>query len=235
MNKKITLSLIVPTYNEADNIADILKRAINALEVKAEYEILVVDDASVDNTAGIAQEALCGKGVVIRRQGTKSLSLSVLDGIKAAKGDIIVVMDADGSHPPELIPSFIETFLAGYDLIIGSRYVKGGGTEGFPLRRKVISRFACFLGGFVTRIKDNTSGFFCIRKSALDGILLTPSGFKIGLEVFVKSDFRSFKEIPFIFVNRKKGESKLKGLTVLQYLCQIINLAVYKMKLRNRK
>jgi dolichol-phosphate mannosyltransferase len=225
-----SVSIIIPTYNEVENITDLLLRLINVLDkIDTKYEILVIDDASPDNTAEIAQGLLGQKGRVIRRSCDKrSLSLSVLEGIRQARGDIIVVMDGDSSHPPEVIPFFLEGLHQGYDLIIGSRYVKGGGTLNFPLSRKIISRFACFIGKAVTQVKDNTSGFFCIRKMALKNIKLTPIGFKIGLEIFVKTNINTFKEIPYTFANRKKGESKLKLQTVLQSLYQILSLLFYK-------
>jgi dolichol-phosphate mannosyltransferase len=225
-----SISIIIPTYNEAENIADLLPRLIGVLgKVGKRYEILIIDDNSPDNTAGIAQELLGQKGRAIRRvSGKRSLSLSVLEGIREARGDIILVMDGDGSHPPELIPYFIKGLDEGFDLVIGSRYVKGGGTLNFPLTRKIISHFACFIGKAVTRVKDNTSGFFCIRKKALENARLTPIGFKIGLEVFVKANIKSFKEVPYIFADRKKGESKLRLKSVLEYLYQILLLLLYK-------
>lgn len=113
-------------------------------------------------------------------------------------------------------------------MIIGSRYVKGGGTLNFPLTRKIISHFSCFIGKLVTQVKDNSSGFFCIRKNALENVRLAPIGFKIGLEIFVKADINTFKEIPYTFANRKKGESKLKLKPVLQYPYQILLLLSYK-------
>lgn len=160
------VSVLLPTYNEAENISEIIQRVIRVLDgTRIEYEILVIDDASVDNTAKVAQRELGKKGRVIRRvSDKKSLSLSVVDGIRQGKGNIIVVMDADGSHPAELIPEFVKAVGDGYDLVVGSRYIKGGRTENFPFQRKIISKVACFLGRAVTDIKDNTSGFFCIRK-----------------------------------------------------------------------
>ncbi len=225
-----SVSLLIPTYNEAENIADVLRRAIAALNnTKIDYEILVIDDASLDNTADIAERILGQKGRAIRRiADTKSLSLSILEGIKQAKGNTIVVMDGDGSHPAELIPSFIGNLREGCDLVIGSRYICGGGTVNFSFTRKFISRMACLLGGVITEIKDNTSGFICIRKEALAGARLTPCGFKIGLEIFVKAKYNSFKEIPYIFINRQKGKSKLKIKTVLQYFSQFLRLLAYK-------
>ena len=98
---------------------------------------------------------------------------------------------------------------------------------GFPVSRQIISRVACIFGLLVTTIKDNTSGFFCIRRRCLEGISLTPRGFKIGLEIFVKAKVSSFKEIPYTFINRSKGKSKLRSSLVIDYLFQIYNLKRY--------
>lgn len=223
------VSILIPTYNEAEIIEETLRRVLDTLDKSGiGFEILVIDDASYDNTADIAQETLGQKGRVICRHGNRSLSLSVLDGINKSKGSFIVVLDADGSHPPELIPVFIEEFKKGTDLIIASRYIKNGSTENFPLSRKVFSLFACFAGRLVTDIKDNTSGFFGVKRNVLDKINLTPRGFKIGLEIFVKADFRSYKEIPYIFVNRKGGKSKFNLKPLFQFGLQLFSLLIYK-------
>lgn len=225
------ISIVIPTYNEEENVASIINRCRDVLQKCAvKYEILVVDDLSNDKTAIIARDALSNNGRLISRViGPKSLSLSVMEGIKQSSGNVVVVMDADGSHPPELLTAFLDKLRAGYDLVIASRYVSGGSTAGFPLKRKIISRVACFIGRIVVPIKDNTSGFFCVRKSALEGVELTPRGFKIGLEIFAKAKYKSFIEVPFTFIDRKKGKSKLKSLTVFQYLRQVGELVKYKL------
>lgn len=227
------LSIIIPTFNEAESISLILNSLIKVLEdLKLPSEIIVVDDDSKDNTSSIAESVLGPKGrVVVRKNTEKGLSLSVLEGIRQSQGAYIIVMDADGSHPPETIKLFLEKINQGVDLVVASRYVKGGGSHNFPFHRKIISRFACLLGRLVTDINDNTSGFFCIRKSCLDNCLLEPKGFKIGLEIFVKAKINKKCEVPFIFLERKKGKSKLGNRQVFEYLVQIMHLLKYRMGL----
>jgi dolichol-phosphate mannosyltransferase len=220
-----SFSIIIPTYNESENMQDILSRIKSALpQDQYDFEILMVDDNSSDKTADIAENALGNCGRVIRRKAVRSLSLSVLDGINQSSNDLVVVMDADGSHPPELIPEMIKAINQGHDLIVASRYVAHAGSSGFPLSRKLVSRFACFIGNLVCPIRDNTSGFFCIKKESLNGVILTPRGFKIGLEVFAKAKYQSYKEIPYIFVNRIKGKSKLGIGAIFDYLVQVLRL-----------
>lgn len=230
MSGPCLLSILIPTYNEAENIVDLLQSISRILSgVPVDYEILVIDDASPDNTAAIAEANMPCPGRVIRRLADeRGLSESILDGIKEARGEDIVVMDADGSHPPALIPDFIARLEQGHDLIVASRYIPGGGTKDFPLSRRLISRFACMVGRLVTDIKDNTSGFFCLKKSILEGATLTPRGFKIGLEIFVRANYKNPVETPFIFANRKKGKSKLKSKQIMQYLFQVAALLSYK-------
>lgn len=225
------VSVVIPTYNEAENIAATVDRTVaSLLPSEAGYEILIVDDASPDRTAAAAAFALRGRGRVIQRHASKrSLSLSVLDGIRESRGDVIVVMDGDGNHPPELIPFLVNKIREGYDLAIASRYVKGGSSRE-RLSRRIISRFACCVGRVVTGIRDNTSGFFCVRKSRLGMARLAPVGFKIGLEIFVKSGINSVCEVPFTFMSRAKGRSKFGLRETALYFCHIGKLLFYKIK-----
>lgn len=231
-----TISVLIPTYNEAENIEFLLPRLITQLKrISLKFEVLVIDDASFDHTADIAETILGENGRVIRRIADKrSLSLSILDGIREAKNQVFIVMDADGSHPPELIPVFLMGLGQGYDLVIASRYCSGGGTKDFPLTRKAASRIACVIGRLVTPVKDNTSGFFCIRRMALQDVGLSPHGFKIGLEFFVKANFNRFKEVPYVFTNRKKGKSKFKAKVILEYFEHIVSLVFYRISKAKR-
>lgn len=229
-----SISVLIPTYNEAQNVEWLLPKLIAELRKTAvKYEILIIDDASCDHTADIAEAILRENGRAIRRIACKrSLSLSILDGMKEARNAVIIVMDADGSHPPELIPVFLMHLGQGYDLVIASRYCGGGGTKDFPVIRLTASLFACLIGRLLTPVKDNTSGFFAIKKDALEHVLLSPKGFKIGLEVFVKANFNRFKEVPYVFVNRKKGKSKFKPKVILEYFQHILSLLSFRLSRR---
>jgi len=231
------VSVIIPTLNEEENIGGLLRQTQRILnEISGiEYEILIIDDLSSDNTVGVAERSLGKNDRIIKREaGKKSLSLSVVHGINQSRGETIIVMDGDGSHPPDVLNSFIENLKSGHDLIVASRYIKGGSTKNFPLSRKLISRFACLLGSALTGIQDNTSGFFCVRKCALDGVNLTPIGFKIGLEIFVKGRFNNCKEIPYTFLHRQKGKSKLKSSRVTQYFNHFFKLVIYKLSRKEK-
>jgi dolichol-phosphate mannosyltransferase len=119
------------------------------------------------------------------------------------------------------VPRLALAIEEGADLAVGSRYVTGGGTEDWPLRRRVVSRAACLLGNVLVPIRDCTSGFFAIRKSALDGVRLNPIGFKIGFEVMARAHYRKSVEIPYVFRDRELGKSKFGRREVMQYVVQL--------------
>ncbi|MBU1999102.1 MAG: polyprenol monophosphomannose synthase [Candidatus Omnitrophota bacterium] len=226
------ISLLIPTYNEVDNIKEILQRSIKVLDsLNVSYEILVIDDSSRDGTASAAQSVLVDKGkVIVRSAKERGLSLSIIDGIAISNGEYLIIMDADASHSPELIAEFIFALQAGYDLVVASRYIKGGGIERLPFSRRITSIAGCLAGSLLTRVRDNTSGFFCVKKSALEGIEIFPYGFKIGLEIFAKARYRKFIEIPYIFIDRVRGKSKLSLKIFIQYLRHFISLFFYTIK-----
>jgi dolichol-phosphate mannosyltransferase len=200
-------------------------RLASALAVHT-WELIIVDDGSPDGTADLA-ESYADKHpvVVVRRPGKAGLASAVLAGFAKARGDVLVVMDADLSHPPEAVPRLVSAIEEGADLAVGSRYVTGGGTEDWPLKRRVVSRAACLIGNVLVPIRDCTSGFFAIRKSALDGVKLNPIGFKIGFEVMARGRYKKAVEIPYVFRDRELGKSKFGRREIGQYLVQLGQVA----------
>jgi dolichol-phosphate mannosyltransferase len=190
------------------------------------WELIIVDDGSPDGTADLAESYADVHPVrVVRRPGKAGLASAVLAGFAQARGDVFVVMDADLSHPPEAVPRLVSAIDEGADLAVGSRYVRGGGTEDWPLKRRVVSRAACLIGNVLVPIRDCTSGFFAIRKSALDGVKLNPIGFKIGFEVMARARYNGAVEIPYVFRDRELGKSKFGRREVMQYLVQLGQVA----------
>jgi dolichol-phosphate mannosyltransferase len=225
MRKKEKLSVVIPTLDEADNIASLIKKVHKVCDA----EIIVVDDNSKDGTSKIVKD-LAKKDSKIRilvRRNKRGLSSAVLDGIKIASGNLICVMDADHSHPPELIPRMRKE-MQNADFVLGSRYVKGGGIENWPFSRKIMSKFATLLAKPLVSVKDPMSGFFMFRKKIINGIKLQPKGFKIALEILVKGKHKAVKEIPFVFKDRQAGKSKLGVETNIHYIGHLVKLYSYK-------
>lgn len=193
---------------------------------EADFEILIMDDDSPDGTSEAVLSLKNPRVRLINRRGRpRGLSAAVIDGLYQAQGELIGVMDADLSHPPEVIPSLIQALREGARVAVGSRYVAGGGIKNWPFHRALISRFACALARPVTPVKDSTSGFFFLQKKVLENVVLDPLGFKIGLEVFVKSKHEhKIKEVPYVFTDRRKGSSKFGIYVIGCYLKQIILL-----------
>jgi len=135
------------------------------------------------------------------------------------------VMDADLSHPPEVVPALLDAIAGGADLAVGSRYVKGGGTMDWPVMRRIVSRVACLMGHVLVPIRDATSGFFAIRRTVIDGVKLNPIGFKIGFEVMARGRYKKAVEVPYTFRDRELGKSKFGQREVLQYIVQLGQVA----------
>ncbi len=222
------VSVIVPTYNEAGALRQLVERIRGAMDEAAiAYEIVVVDDNSPDGTGRLADElAMTDPVRVLHRAGKAGLASAVLDGLHVAEGDLVAVMDGDLSHPPEVIPAMARTLSDGSetDLAVGSRYVEGGGIEDWPLRRTIVSEVANWMTRPLTPIHDATSGFFMIRRSALEGVVLDPIGFKIGLETFARARYRAYVEVPYLFTDRKYGASKFGLREIWLFLRQLFNL-----------
>ena len=228
------LSVVVPTYNEAGSVPNLAERLHAALGAR-DWELVIVDDGSPDGTADIAA-ALAPRipTNVVRRAGKGGLASAVIAGFAAARGDILVVMDADLSHPPELVPALLSAIKDGADLAVGSRYVAGGGVEDWPMKRQIVSRVACLMGSVLVPVRDATSGFFALRRSVIDGVTLNPIGFKIGFEVIARGRYRSVVEVPYTFRDRELGASKFGRREIGQYVVQLGQIARDKLLRRIR-
>ena len=227
------ISVVIPTYNEAAVIEETLCRAAAALRNAGEdFELIVVDDASSDGTAELAESLAKEIPVrVLRRPGRLGLATAVLDGWATARGDVLAVIDADLQHPPEVLADLARAIRNDtVDLAIGSRYVKGGGSSDWTWVRRLISRTATHMAATVlpltlASVGDPMSGLFCVRRSALGGARLNPLGYKILLEVLAKVNYRSLVEVPYIFQERERGSSKLGRRQYLEYLWHLARLA----------
>ncbi len=225
------LSVIIPTFNEESNIRNIIL-AVDAVfhEHSLNGEILVVDDNSADATIGIVRDLMrtMGNVGILVRDHDHGLSQSVADGFARAGSDVFVVIDADFSHPPGLIPVMYQEILNGNDIVIGSRYMEGGGIRQWPLRRRIISIGATFLGRLIfPDITDPVSGFFAVRKRVVEHAPLKPRGYKILLEVLGKGTWDRDREVPFEFIDRETGSSKLRIRTILEYARQVLDISLF--------
>jgi dolichol-phosphate mannosyltransferase len=232
----VPLSIVLPTYNESQNIARMLDSIAGALPAGTAAEIIVVDDNSPDGTGDIA--TLHGKSInsgklrieVVRRQGKLGLSSAILAGVQSASGDIVVVMDGDFSHPPQTIPHMIEELQdSRYDIIVASRYVKGGSIAGWPFKRRLMSTGATKIAkyGLGIQVKDPMSGFFAFRRRIIEGVKFDAIGYKMLLEILVKAKGARVKEVPYTFTNRAAGASKLDASVMLDYVRAVWKLYRY--------
>ena len=211
------VSLIIPVYREADNIEMLVTSIAEHLRSYT-YEILLVDDNSADGSVEIVQ-SLRTRGLavdILVRTGKRDLAQAVVAGFRQVSGDILVVMDADLSHPPSSLPHLIEPLLNDEaDFCLGSRYLESSTIDArWQRHRAILSKIATFAcsGLSLGRIKDPLSGFFALRRCDLPPFnLLYPRGYKIGLEIMVKGHFhrKRLREIPIDFAERTQGESKL--------------------------
>jgi dolichol-phosphate mannosyltransferase len=222
-------SFVIPTYNEAGGIEKLLRALDEIFKANSlDGEIIVVDDNSPDGTGAIVDRLASELPVrCLHRPGKLGLSSGVIDGWKFARSDSVALgaMDADFSHDIKIVPKMVEALASGqYGLAIGSRYVKGGGITNWPARRIITSKVACWLARPLTNVKDITSGYFLVKREALDGVHLDPIGFKIGLEVVAKAHYGRAIEIPYVFTDRIVGESKLNQKEIFNYLKQLRKL-----------
>ena len=225
----MAVSIIIPTYNEAENIDLLLERIFAVKELqRLDYEVVFSDGASTDETCRLVEKWLeCGRVKLVRAQENEGLSAAVMAGAREGSGEFAVVMDADLSHPPEMIPALVEPLISGdYDMAIGSRYTTGGDTPEWPLPRRISSKIATFPARMWTDVKDPLAGFIAVRRTRLAEMNRQVCGFKIGLELLAtgENDLR-IKEIPIIFRDRCYGTSKMSFMVMVDYCRQLLMLA----------
>lgn len=206
------ISIVIPTLNEVENIAPLLARMAQCRPLPD--EIIFVDDGSTDGT----RECICAQAgmdaVKLIERDAPSLGLAgaVVAGARAATGDWLVVMDADLSHPPEKIAELLQPLFDGRaDMVIGSRYVKGGSTPGWPFWRRIMSRAAAALAYPLTGVHDSMCGFFAMPTRLLLEVAPAAMGFKIAFEAIVQGgkNLRVI-EVPIAFRDRARGMSKMR-------------------------
>ncbi|ABU81623.1 glycosyl transferase, family 2 [Ignicoccus hospitalis KIN4/I] len=230
----VDVSVIVPTYNERENLPVLAKRLDKAMgKAGISYELVVVDDNSPDGTAEVARNLKLehGKVKVVVRKDERGLASAVMKGFEVAEGKYFVVMDADLQHPPEVVPELVKRLKEDCDLVIASRYSKEGRIEEWNFVRKVISKGATILAKLLVPATkyttDPMSGFFALKREVVERakLPLNPLGYKILLELLAKGSFEKVCEVPYVFGKRLAGESKLGGRVMLEYLIHLMKLA----------
>lgn len=239
---KPLLSIIIPTYNESQNIMSVLKSVGENVPLGILAEIVVVDDNSPDGTGGIVRRLISDtkdedqqeKSTVpvklVSRPHKSGLSSAVIDGIVASSGKFILVMDSDFSHPPHMIPAMVEELQdPECDIVVASRYVKGGAVMGWPFKRRLISKGATRIArhGLGVHTRDPMSGFFAFKRHVINDIEFDAIGYKVLLEILVKTKGARIKEIPYVFTNRKSGSSKLDASVITDYIKAVWRLYRY--------
>ncbi len=226
----VELSVVIPTYNERENITPLIRLLESALPGIA-WEAIFVDDDSPDNTSELIREIGRVKPNIrcLQRINRRGLSTAVTEGILSSGAPFVAVMDADLQHDERLLPNMLETLKSHeFDLVVGSRFVEGGGAGGFSLRRLSMTRLAAKVSRLVTKaqLSDPMSGFFMIRRDVFYRVArdLSGQGFKILLDVFASSkESLRFKELPYEFKNRLHGKSKLDTLVLWEYLLLVLD------------
>ena len=250
MIEKADLSVIIPTYNEYENILHLVEVIKTKIPDGLITEIIIVDDNSPDGTgrlianyiddpitrvcAGIQQHesshnfAINHRESVVKlvcRENKSGLISAILQGIKYSTGRYILVMDGDFSHPPETVPVLINELLHDPNcIVVASRYIRGGSIRGWPYKRLLLSRLAAKIaihGLSLRNIRDPISGFFAFPRYIMENIRIDTYGYKFLLEMLVKARGVKVKEIPYTFVDRKSGESKLDTRVILDYLSAV--------------
>ncbi len=223
------VSIVIPTYNEKDNIVPLIQRINNAM-AGYDYEVVFIDDNSADGTADLVRSLSSQyPAKVVVRKDKRGLASAVIDGLGYVSSRTVVVMDADLQHPPEVIPALVREIMGGADIVTASRYCPGGSCpQDWGVVRKLLSRGAIMLAHALLpatrKSSDPMSGFFAFNQDVVDGAQLNPIGYKILLEVLMEGKFQRAAEVPYHFDTRSGGESKLSSRQQIEYLKQLYTL-----------
>jgi len=230
------ISVLLPTYNERENLPIIVWLLVKYFtEASLTFEIIVIDDGSPDGTLDVAKELqkIYGENRIVLRPRAKKLGLGTayIHGVKHARGEFVVIMDADLSHHPKFIPEMLKTQEEGnYDLVSGTRYAMGGGVFGWDFMRKLISRTANYIAQVLLRpgASDLTGSFRLYKKDVLEKLVnsCVSKGYVFQMEMIVRARQQSLTvgEVPITFVDRVYGESKLGGNEIFGYLKGLLYL-----------
>jgi dolichol-phosphate mannosyltransferase len=227
----MSLTIVVPTYREVESLPHLIDRVAKVrAEQNLEIELIVMDDDSRDGSLELVQARGEPWVQIVVRTTDRGLSPAVLEGLRRAKGTILVCMDADLSHPPEVLPAMVAKLEEGADFVVGSRYASGGTTsDDWGVMRWLNSRVATLLARPLTSVRDPMSGFFAMRRSTfLAGTEFNPIGYKIGLELLVKCGCERVVEVPIHFEDRRFGQSKLTLVQQMLYLQHLRRLYIFK-------
>lgn len=223
------LTVVIPTYNEAENLPELVGRLQKVLDGR-NYELLVVDDDSPDGTWELAEELAKTTGLirVIRRIDETGLSSAIIRGMQEARGAVIAVIDADLQHDEQVLPRVVDAVSDGAQICVGSRKAEGGGFGEWSIARRFVSWAATFIARTATgtRVSDPMSGFFAVDREyfrSVDGNL-NPRGFKVLLELLTRGEPERVAEVGYVFRERQHGETKLNSGVVYEYLLGVIDL-----------
>jgi dolichol-phosphate mannosyltransferase len=226
-----SITVVVPTYKEAENLPHLIDQVASVREAHGlAIDLLIVDDDSRDGSVEIVASRPEPWVEILVRTADRGLSAAVLDGMRRARGEVLVCMDADLSHPPQALPHMLAKLEAGADFVIGSRYVDGGSTaHDWGFLRWLNSRVATLMARPLTTVADPMAGYFALRRSTFEqGHELAPVGYKIGLELIVKCRCERVVEVPIHFEDRRFGESKLTLAQQLLYVRHLRRLYIFK-------
>ncbi|CAB4056583.1 DPM1 [Lepeophtheirus salmonis] len=235
MKKVQKISILLPTYNERENLPIIVWLLVKHLENVAPFEIIIIDDGSPDGTLEVAKQLvdIYGEDRILLRPRSSKLGLGTayIHGIKHATGDFVVIMDADLSHHPKFIPQLIaKQAERDYDVVSGTRYAGSGGVFGWDLKRKIISRGANYVTQILLRpgASDLTGSFRLYKKHVLEKLVesCVSKGYVFQMEMLVRAREHQFSigEVPISFVDRVYGESKLGGNEVIGFVKGLLYL-----------